>query len=102
MPDKEKQPEAQPEAEKPEPAPRRQRMSEPRTEPERTRAPRRSREGIAYVTAGKTGKTAHAIKTREPLEAVCGTRTIRNAEAPEFFDQLPEGFGFCWKCARGG
>lgn len=54
------------------------------------------------VATEKTGKTTHRVKTREPLEAVCGTRNVRLGKEPVFYPTIPPGLFPCWKCERGG
>lgn len=55
-----------------------------------------------FVRASGTGATIHAVASHDPLEAVCGTRTVRKATSPLFYDVVPEEYGLCWKCAKGG
>lgn len=45
-------------------------------------------------------KTLHRVKSRDPLEAVCGTRTVRLATDPIFYEVIPDGLFPCWKCER--
>ncbi len=52
------------------------------------------------VSTERTGKTTHIVKTREPLEAVCGTRNVRSGKEPVFYASLPAAFDPCWKCER--
>ncbi len=72
------------------------------TEEEDFELPESEATGGGYlVMASGTGKTAHSVKSRDPLEAVCMTRTIRTSKEPRFFSALPSGVGHCWKCVKG-
>jgi len=57
------------------------------------------KQAARYVVVNKGGSTCHAAP-KAKQEALCGTRTVASAENPDFYDEKPENFGLCWKCAK--
>lgn len=55
-----------------------------------------------YLIADKAGKTAHApvsISKNVDPQALCGAKSVPASGEVRYEATLPEGYGFCWKCA---